>query len=143
MKRRTLTPVVAVATIVLCMVVAAIVVGSSGVLGALTGGVIVMAFFGSTPALLGPVVKATPRLSLVFAMLFFLTKVVALVALFVVLSRASGPDGRLDPESVSVTVIATTLVWLVARIVDATRDRTPTYDLPAETDVTPDRFESQ
>lgn len=143
MKRRILTPVVAVLTIALCMVVAGLVVGTSGALGALTGGVIVVAFFGSTPALLGPVVKATPQLSLVFAMLFFLTKVVALVALFVVLSRASGPDGRLDPESVSVTVIATTLVWLVARIVDATRDRTPTYDLPAETDVTPDRFESQ
>jgi len=130
------------ACIAVCAIVAALAAGSPGLWGALVGGAIVLAFFGSTPAVLGPVAKADPRLSLLFALVFFGTKVVALIALFVVLSRAAGQGGALDPESVSVTVIVTTLVWLAARILDSTRDRTPTYDLPADDRREPDSFDS-
>ncbi|GAA2092412.1 hypothetical protein IDH50_18135 [Aeromicrobium tamlense] len=133
MKRRQLAPWIALAVIVVCTVVAAAVVGVEGLLGAIIGGVIVLAFFATTPAVLGPVAKATPGLSMMFALIFFFTKVVALLALFVVLQRSSGDSGPIDPESVSVTVIATTLAWLTARLVDATRDRTPMYDLPEKT----------
>lgn len=132
MSRRRWATVASLVTIAVCAVVAGVVVGSPGVVGALVGGVIVLAFFGATPAVLGPVVKQTPALSLMFALIFFFTKVVALFALFVVLRRSSGDSGALDPESVSVTVIATTMVWLGARVVDATRERTPIYDLPEQ-----------
>lgn len=137
MNRRKLAPWIAGATIVVCAAVAAVVAGSEGLLGAVVGGVIVLAFFAATPAVLGPVAKATPALSMVFALIFFVTKVVALFALFVVLRRSSGDSGPLDPESVSITVIATTMAWLGARVVDATRDRTPLYDLPGNDDAEP------
>lgn len=130
MKRRRLAPWGALAAIVVCAVTAAVVVGGPGLLGAVIGGVIVVAFFGSTPAVMGPVAKATPALSLMFAVIFFFTKVVALLALFVVLRRSSGDAGAIDAESVSVAVIVTTLVWLFLRVVDSTRERTPVYDLP-------------
>ncbi len=140
MRRRRLAPIVGIGTSAICAIVAAFVVGAPGFWGAVIGGVVVLAFFTSTPAVLGPVAKTSPGLSLMFAMVFFLTKVVALVALFVVLSRASGQDGPIDAESVSVTVIATTFAWLVAKIVDTTRERTPTYDLPADDQGDPDSF---
>lgn len=141
--RRRLTTFIALAVTTVCAVVAAFAAGPPGLLGAVVGGVIVVVFFGSTPAVLGPVAKADPRLSLLFAMVFFLTKVVALVALFVVLRGAAGPDGAIDPESVSVTVIVTTLALLAGRIFDATRERTPTYDLPLDDDSGADRFKAQ
>ncbi|GAA3545866.1 hypothetical protein AFL01nite_24280 [Aeromicrobium flavum] len=130
MSPRRLTPWAAAVTIGACALVAALVVGSEGLLGALVGGAIVAIFFGATPAVLGPVAKQTPGLSLLFAMIFFVTKVVALLVLFVVLQGAAGVDGAIDAESVSVTVIATTLVWLAVRVFDSTRERTPMYDLP-------------
>lgn len=130
MKRRRLALWVALAVIVLCAVVATFVVGSAGLVGAIIGGVVVLAFFGATPAVLGPVTKTSPGLSLMFAMIFFTTKVVALLALFIVLRESTGESGPIDAESVSVTVIATTLAWIGARLLDATRERTPIYDLP-------------
>lgn len=137
---RRITPWAALAGGAVCTVVAGLVVGAPGFWGAVVGAVIVVGFFASTPAVLGPVAKADPRLSLLFALVFFLTKVVALVALFVVLSRAADDGGALDAESVSVTVIVTALAQIAARIVDATRDRTPTYDLPVDSTRDPDRF---
>lgn len=128
--RRKVLPYVVAAVLAVCAVVATVVVGAPGLWGALAGGAVVVGFFASTPAILGPVVKADPRLSLMFAVVFFVTKVIALIALFVVLKRAAGTGGVFDPESVAVTVIVTTLAWLAARIVDSTRERTPTYDLP-------------
>lgn len=143
LNRRRLTPWVAAAVIAVCAVVAAVAAGWQGLVGALVGGLVVVVFFGSTPAVLGPVVKTSPRLSLVFALVFFLTKVVALVALFVVLATAAGQDGPIDARSLAATVIVTTLAWLVARVVDATRDRTPMYDLPADDPAGPDRFKAR
>ncbi|MFS0886739.1 hypothetical protein [Aeromicrobium sp. 179-A 4D2 NHS] len=134
MSRRRLAPWGALAAIAVCAVVAALVAGGPGLLGALIGGGVVMLFFGATPTVLGPVAKATPTLSLLFAMIFFVTKVVALLALFLVLQRSAGESGPIDPESVSVTVIATTLAWLFLRVLDATRERTPVYDLPERHD---------
>lgn len=122
----------ALAATVVCAIVAALVVGTAGFVGAVIGGLVVVVFFGTTPTVLGPVAKASPALSLLFAMIFFLTKVMALVALFVVLRRSAGESGVIDPESVSATVIAATLVWLVVRVVDATRERIPVFDLPDE-----------
>jgi len=134
MSPRRLAPLAALVATAVCAVVAAIVVGGSGLLGALIGGGVVLLFFGATPAVLGPVAKATPALSLLFAMIFFVTKVIALLALFVVLKRSTGESGAIDAESVSVSVIVTTLAWLLARILDATRERTPLYDLPETRD---------
>ncbi|HPU12486.1 MAG TPA: hypothetical protein PLQ19_01685 [Aeromicrobium sp.] len=140
MRGRKLTVVFAVAATFVCAVVAALAAGVPGALSAIVGGLIVIAFFGSTPAVLGPVAKTSPGLSLLFAMLFFFTKVLALVALFVVLSRAVEGGSQLEPKAISLTVIVVTFVWIGARIFDATQDRTPTYDLPSGSKADPDRF---
>ncbi len=129
MTRRRLAPWAALCATVVCVAAAALLVGVEGLWGALIGGVIVMVFLGSTPAVLGPVAKATPTLSLLFAMIFFVTKVVALLALFVVLRRSAGDSGAIDPESVSAAAVGTTLVWVVARVIDTMRDRIPVYDV--------------
>ena len=43
-----------------------------------------------------------------------------------------------DARWVAGTLIVTTLVWLVAQIIAATRSRQPLYDLPERTDDGPE-----
>lgn len=131
--RRTL-PWVVPAVWAVCLLLGTVVVGPPGLAGALVGGVVVVVFFASTPAILGPAVTADPRMSLVLAVVFFVTKVVALFALFLVLRRAADGGEALDAETVSLTVVATTLAWLGARLWDTLHERAPLYDLP-ESDV--------
>ena len=140
MRGRKLTALFACAATFVCAVISALAAGLPGAISAIIGGLIVIAFFGSTPAILGPVAKTSPGLSLLFAMIFFFTKLLALVALFVVLSRAVEGGSPLEPKAVSLTVIVVTFVWIGARIFDATQDRTPTYDLPSDSKADPDRF---
>lgn len=103
--------------------------GGEGALGAAVGGLVVCLFFASSPAALGPVTKVSPQLSLVVAMVFFLTKVVALVALFTVLLDRDGVGAHLDRRSLGGTVIVTTLAWTFLQVWAARRVRLPLYDL--------------
>ncbi|MBC7632470.1 hypothetical protein [Aeromicrobium sp.] len=112
-----------------CAVVAAFVVGAQGVGGALVGGVMVCVFFASSPIVLGPISKVSPHLSLAVAMTFFLTKIIALVALMTVLLDPEGLGRHLDRKALGVTVIVTTLAWTFLRVLASTRERVPLYDL--------------
>lgn len=112
-----------------CAVVAAFTAGTSGVWGALAGGLMVCVFFASSPMTLGPITKVSPQLSLAIAMTFFLTKVIALVALMSVLLDANGLGEHLDKRSLGVTIIVTTLAWTFLAIRAAQRVRQPLYDL--------------
>jgi ATP synthase protein I len=112
-----------------CAVVAGLVAGSEGVLGAVAGGVLVVLFFLSSPAALGPVTRVSPQSSLLVAMVFFLTKVVALVAVFTVLLDRDGVGSHLDRESFGATVIVVTVAWTFLQIRVARRVRLPLYDL--------------
>uniref|UniRef100_UPI0025F0DCEA hypothetical protein n=1 Tax=uncultured Aeromicrobium sp. TaxID=337820 RepID=UPI0025F0DCEA len=107
------------------------------------GGVVVIVFLGSTAAVLGPVVAVLPAASMATSMLFYLTKIAALLALFVVLQDFTRPSGPLDRGMLSGTVIVATIVWLVTRTVDDTRARVPTFDLPDDADSAPDKLEEQ
>lgn len=140
---RSISLLASLVTITVCAVVAAFVVGGAGVSSALIAGLIVLAFFGSTPAILGPLATTSPRLSLVAAVVFFFTKVIALVALFLLLARAAELGTWLDAEVLSVTIIVTTVVWLVTRIIDAARTRQPMYDLPDTQPESPDTFDAR
>ncbi|MRJ76735.1 hypothetical protein GEV29_09320 [Aeromicrobium sp. SMF47] len=113
----------------LCAVVAGLREGGDGVAGALVGGVIVCLFFASSPAALGPVTKVSPHLSLIVAMMFFLTKVIALLALFSVLFDRDGVGAHLDGRSLGATVIVATLAWTFLQVRASQRARIPTYDL--------------
>lgn len=125
--RKTLPWVLAVVAV--CAVVAGVLEGSEGVVGALSGGLLVCVFFASSPAALGPITKVSPHLSLLVAMLFFLTKVVALLALFTVLNESTGFADRVHARSLAVTVVVATLAWTVFQIRAAKKQRIPMYDL--------------
>lgn len=118
------------AVVAVCAIVAGIIQGQAGVLGALFGGGLVCIFFASSPMTLGPITKVSPHLSLIVAMMFFFTKIVALLALFTVLADSAKTGDRLDPKSLAGTVIVATLAWTFFQIRAAKRQRLPMYDLP-------------
>ena len=115
--------------IVVCAAVAAFTVGTEGVWGALVGGVMVGVFFASSPIALRRITKVAPQLSLAVAMTFFLTKVIALVALMTVLLDPDGLGRHLDKRALGVTIIVTTLAWTFLQILASQRERLPLYDL--------------
>ena len=125
--RKTLLPAFVVA--VICMAVAGVTAGGRGVVGAAVGAIIVLLFFSSSPLALGPVIKVSPHLSLLVALVFFFTKIVALVALMVVLLDPEGIGKQLDKNALGGTVIVSTLAWTVFQIRAATKTRQPLYDL--------------
>ncbi len=92
-------PLVASAVVtVIGAVVAAVMTGVDGALGALAGGVVVVAFLGSTPLLLKPVVRASTTFSPVAALGFFTVKAVAVVALLVLLFDVGGVSDHVDRD---------------------------------------------
>lgn len=140
---RRFTGLVATLVIVGCAAFGAGQQGTRGAASALIGGVIAVVFLGSTRAVLGPMVSALPHASLATSLLFYLTKVTALVALFVVLQDLALPAGPLDGGALAGTVIVTTLGWLVTRTIDDARARIPIFDLPDEPNSPPDKLGEQ
>ena len=128
--RKTLLPAVVVA--VICMAFGGATAGGKGVVGAAVGAIIVLLFFASSPLALGPVTKVSPQLSLLVALVFFFTKIVALVALMVVLLDPEGIGKQLDKTALGGTVIVSTLAWTVFQIHAATKTRQPLYDLDSD-----------
>ncbi len=139
---RRFTGAAAVLAIALCAAVAAAEYGGRGVGSVLVGGALVIVFFGSTKAFLGPIVAVLPHASLATAMLFYFTKVVALLAFFVVVDRFAEPAGPLYRGAVAGTVIVVTIVWMAASTFDATRARIPMFDLPDDDDKGPDSVDA-
>lgn len=128
--RKSLLPAFIVA--IVCMTVAGATVGEKGVVGAAVGAIIVLLFFASSPLALGPVTKVSPHLSVLVAVTFFCTKIVALVALMVVLLDPEGVGEHLDKAALGGTIIVSALAWTVFQIRAATRSRQPLYDLDSD-----------
>lgn len=128
--RKSLLPALVVA--VICMAIAGATAGGKGVIGAAVGAIIVLLFFASSPLALGPVTKVSPQLSVIVALVFFFTKIVALVALMVVLLDPAGVGKQLDKNALGGTVIVSTLAWTVFQIRAATKTRQPLYDLDSD-----------
>jgi ATP synthase protein I len=128
--RKSILPALVVA--VVCMTIAGVTVGEKGVVGAGVGSVIVFLFFASSPLALGPVTKVSPQLSVFVALIFFFTKIVALVALMVVVLDPEGVGRHVDKGALGATVIVSTLAWTVFQIRAATRSRQPLYDLDSD-----------
>ena len=126
---KSLPLVTSVVVTIIGAVVATIVTGTDGTLGALAGGVVVVAFLGSTPLLLKPVVRASTTFSPVAALGFFTVKAVAVVALLVLLFDVGGVSDHVDRTSLGVTAMAVSLAWTAAQTLAFRRNRTPTYDL--------------
>ena len=126
---KSLPLVTSVVVTIIGAVVATIVTGTDGALGALAGGVVVIAFLGSTPLLLKPVVRASTVLSPVAALGFFAIKGVAVVVLLVLLFDVGGVSDSVDRTSLGLTAMAVSFTWTAAQTLAFRRDRTPTYDL--------------
>ena len=123
-------PLVASAVVtIIGAAVATVVTGVDGLLGGLAGGAVVVAFLGSTPLLLKPVVRASTTFSPVAALGFFTVKAVAVVALLALLFDVGGLSDQVDRASFGLTAMAVSLTWTTALMVAFRRDRTPTYDL--------------
>jgi ATP synthase protein I len=126
---KSLALVTSVVVTVIGAVIATIATGTDGTLGALAGGAVVVAFLGSTPLLLKPVVRASTTFSPVAALGFFTVKAVAVVALLVLLFDVGGASNHVDRTSLGLTAMAVSFTWTAAQTVAFRRDRTPTYDL--------------
>lgn len=111
-------------------VVAGVVVGTHGVWGAVLGVVLVVAFFGSTKFLLGPIVTMSPAMSQAMALLFFLTKAGVLAALLIVLRGSEQATAAIDFMSLALTIIGGSVLWISTQTIDHARSRVLTYDLP-------------
>lgn len=128
--RRSLLPTFVVALV--CMGVANVTVGEKGVVGAAVGAAIVLLFFASSPLALGPVTKVSPHLSVLVALMFFFTKIAALVALMAIILDPAGVGKHLDKGALGGTVIVSTLAWTLFLLRAATKSRQPLYDLDSE-----------
>jgi ATP synthase protein I len=118
-----------VAVAAVCTGVAALVGGAEGALGAAVGGAVAIAFFASTHAVLGPMTRMAPGLSMLVALMFFATKMVGLLAVLVVLLDPDLLGARLDEAALGATVLAVALTVTVGRVVAHRRNRQLLYDL--------------
>lgn len=117
------------------VVLGGLLTGAPAALAAALGTAMVAFFFGFGAVVLGVVARLAPAASLLVAMLTYTLKVVLLGVVFLALTRSGAVENELDPRWLGGTVIACTLVWLIAQVVASTRTRQPLYDLPARTPV--------
>lgn len=123
---------VPVATVIgtVCVLVAGLTQGSTSASSAAVGAVMAIVFFASTGWIVGPIAAVMPQFSLAAAMIFYLTKVALLLALFVLLTADGNEANLVDRQSLGITVLVISIGWIVTRTVDAFRERVPIYDLP-------------
>lgn len=108
----------------------ALVVGSAAAYGAAIGTVLVLAVFGFGTFTVNAVAAVMPAASLLVALLTYTLQVVAMALAFVALSRSGLFDESVDRTWLGCTVIACTLMWMMAQLVASTSRRIPIYDLP-------------
>jgi ATP synthase protein I len=100
------TAVAGAVAVVLCTVL----VGGRGLVGALLGSVIVLAFFSVTIVVISRVAQTQPQMLLGYAMLTYLGKIVFLAVLMIAFKHTTLFHFR----SFGFTMLGLTLVWLAA-----------------------------
>lgn len=103
-------------------------------LGALVGAGLALAVLASGAFAVDAVARILPAASLLVALLTYTLQVVVLGLAFVALSGSGLLEERLDRAWLGGAVAVTTLVWVLAQVVLATRARIPAYDLPEAVD---------
>lgn len=125
--RRVVLPCLVVVAVI--AVVAAFVGGREAFLGALVGGVLVLAFLGSSPGLLDPLAKKNPMASLPIALGFFAVKAVVAIVVLAVLLDEDGIGRHLERQAVATAMVLTAGAWITLHLMTLRRSRTPIYDL--------------
>lgn len=120
------------AVLLACVVAAGVYAGIHGALSAVIAGMIVAVFFMSTPVVLRPIMAVSPGASLLSALVFFVTKVVALLALVTVLVDSRTIGRIIDRPSLGATLGVTAVTWTILLLIGERRRRIPIYDLDAD-----------
>ncbi len=120
----------ALVVVAVCVVVSAVLAGRQGALGAGVGGLLVCGLFLMNPPALGPVTKVMPQVSLPVALLFFLTKVLLVLALLTLLLDPDRLGASIDDMALVLSVVVLTLTWVGLLVRDHARRRIAVYDLP-------------
>jgi len=125
--RRLWLPTVSVAAVVAAL--AAMARGWSGVAGALTGALLVLASFTLSHLVLTAAARLPPELTFVIAIGLYVAKVLALALGFVVFERLGFLGDPLHRVAMGSSVIVCTLAWTFAEVRRTVMARIPTYDL--------------
>ncbi len=134
--RRGVSPVLgalalgAVSVLVL-VVVAALVDGRPGVVGAGAGGVLTLAVFALGIAAVGFVARLLPSASLLVALMTYALQLIVLALVVAAIDGAQLGADELSRGWFAAAVIVVALTWVVGQLVIATRQRIPAYDLPS------------
>lgn len=130
MLRGALPPTLAVG--VASTVVAALMAGAEGAVGALIGLSIVVLFFGLGLYVLRRCAALDPAVVLVIALGLYAGKLVLIGGTLLLLEASGALVGVADKMALGLTAIACTLAWTTGQIVGATRSREPLYNLGEE-----------
>jgi hypothetical protein len=119
-----------VAVLVL-LVVAGLVDGRPGVVGAAIGGVLTLVVFSFGLVAVGFVARLLPSASMLVALMTYLLQLFVLALVVVAIDGAGVGAETLSRGWFAAAVIVVTLTWLAGQVVAATRQRIPVYDLPS------------
>jgi len=118
---------------VVAAVLGGILKGGTGVLGAVLGAVIAIAFFAAGQYFLGRILSGNPDFALSAGLLLYLVQVLVLFVLIVLLRDATWLDGRVF----GITVLAVTVAWLIGAVIASQRAKVlyvETTDVPGQPD---------
>lgn len=93
-------------------VVGAVLQGSEGLIAGVCGTLLVIVFFSVGQLVLGWVLKNNPQMALTFAMVIYLVKIGALLALLLLLQDAT----FFAPKVFATTVLVCTLAWTITEV---------------------------
>ena len=125
--RAAVLPGLAVGVVV--AVAATVIWGLAGLWGALAGALLVTAFFGSGQLILRAFKNIEPVLLMALALMTYALQVVVLIALYAVFANSDVSEDQFSTKAFGLAVLASTVVWIVALIRVAKRERIPLYDL--------------
>ena len=93
-------------------VIAGLIVGSSGVIGAIFATVVVVVFFTAGQLTLGKVLRTNPELAMSVALVIYLAKIGILFVLIILFADTT----LFDTKVFAITVVLCTLVWTAAEV---------------------------
>ena len=117
-------------------VVAALVDGRPGVVGAGVGGVLTLTVFALGVGAVGFVARLLPSASLLVALMTYALQLLVLALVVTAIDRAGVDAETLSRGWFAAAVIVVALAWMVGQLVAATRQRIPLYDAPSEAPAT-------
>jgi ATP synthase protein I len=117
---------------VVVALVAVLVQGSTGLLGALLGAGVTLLVLATGFAVVDLVAGLMPAASLMVALLTYTLQIALMALLLVALRGADDVAATLSPDWFAAGVIGVALTWTVCLVVHQLTARIPLYDLPSE-----------